>query len=175
MKKVIMCIVPTRHMVESIVDDLQAAGFGSADISVVFPNKAATTAFASEHATHPPDGPIEAAESGSVIGGALGLVAGIAALTVPGFGLLMAAGPLLGALSGAAVGGVAGALAGMGIPETEAKGFESRLRGGHVLLSVHAKAGKELSQALAILTAGRGQDIYAPPESINREERAILG
>jgi hypothetical protein len=84
----------------------------------------------------------------------------------------MAAGPLLGALSGAAVGGVAGVLVGMGIPETEAKGFEGRLRGDHVLLSVHAKAGKEMTQALAIVTAGRGQDIYSPPESSILEERA---
>jgi hypothetical protein len=172
MKKVIMCIVKTRHMAESIVDELQAAGFGSEDISVVFSSKAATKAFASEHATHSPDGLIDAASDGGAIGGALGLVAGIAALTVPGFGLLMAAGPLLGALAGAAVGGVAGALVGMGIPETEAKGFESRLRRGHVLLSVHAKAGKEMSQALAIVTAGRGQDIYAPPEWGILEERA---
>jgi hypothetical protein len=175
MKKIIMCIVQTRRMVESIVDDLQAAGFGSDAISVVFPNKAATEAFAGEHATHPPDGLTETAATGSVVGGALGLVAGIAALTVPGFGLLMAAGPLLGALSGAAVGGVAGALAGMGIPETEAKGFESRLRGGHVLLSVHVKAGKEMTKALSILTEGRGQDIYATPESLTSEERAIVG
>jgi hypothetical protein len=167
MKNVVMCIVQSRHMAEPIVDDLQAAGFGSEDISVVFSNEAATKAFASEHATHPPEGLIDAAANGSAIGGAFGLLAGIAALTVPGFGLLMAAGPLLGALTGATVGGVAGALVRMGIPETEARVFDSQLRGGHVLLSVHAKAGKEMDQAMAILTAGRGQDFYAPPEGIH--------
>jgi hypothetical protein len=57
----------------------------------VFPHRAESKEFAGEHATHPPDGAVEAATTRTVIGGSLGLIAGISTLTIPGLGLLMAA------------------------------------------------------------------------------------
>jgi hypothetical protein len=61
------------------------------------------------------------------VGGALGLLAGIGALAIPGVGPLIAAGPIMAALAGlgvgGAVGGLVGALVGMGIPEYEAKRY----------------------------------------------------
>ena len=39
--------------------------------------------------------------AGGVLGGTIGLLAGIGALTIPGLGPFIAAGPLLAALSGA--------------------------------------------------------------------------
>lgn len=66
----------------------------------------------------------------------LGLLAGIGALAIPGVGPLVApAGPIMAALSGAAVGaaigGIGGALIGMGIPEYEAKQYETKIRRQH--------------------------------------------
>ena len=69
-----------------------------------------------------------------MLGGALGLLAGIGALAIPGVGPLIAAGPIMAALAGVgvggAVGGFTGALIGMGIPEYEAKRYEGRLQKG---------------------------------------------
>jgi hypothetical protein len=77
------------------------------------------------------------------LGGALGWLAGVGALAIPGVGPLIAAGPILATLSGAAlggtVGGATGALVGLGIPEYEAQQYEGRLREGNILMCVHAE------------------------------------
>lgn len=103
------------------------------------------------------------ATTGGVLGGGLGLLAGIGALAIPGVGPLIAAGPLLAALSGAAagatVGGIAGALIGMGIPEIEAKRYENRIAEGNILISVHTTTGDEVDRAKDILDRAGAQDI----------------
>ena len=77
---------------------------------------------------------------GGVVGGTLGLLAGIGALAIPGVGPLIAAGPIIASLAGMGVGGaivgLVGALVGLGIPEYEAKLYDGRVRDGGVLLSV---------------------------------------
>ena len=82
-----------------------------------------------------------------MLGGTLGLLAGIGTLAIPGVGPFIAAGPIVGALAGlgagGAVGGFVGALVGMGIPEYEAKRYEGRIREGGVLLSVHTATSEQ--------------------------------
>jgi len=76
------------------------------------------------------------AAKGATIGAVAGLAAGLLALTVPGIGLVLAAGPLALAMAGGAVaGGVYGGLRDIGIEERHARGYEERIRGGHVLLT----------------------------------------
>jgi len=73
---------------------------------------------------------------GAAIGAVAGLAAGLLALTVPGIGLVLAAGPLAMAIAGGAIaGGVYGSLRDIGIEEHHARAYESRIRGGHVLLT----------------------------------------
>src|SRR5512142_84401 len=121
MKKAIMCIARSQTQADSIVENLQRAGFSGNDISVLFPDKQGTKDFAHEHNTKAPEGAVAGAGTGGVLGGTIGLLAGIGALAIPGLGPFIAAGPLMAALSGAAlgagVGGLTGALIGMGIPE----------------------------------------------------------
>jgi hypothetical protein len=92
-------------------------------------------------ASKAPEGVVAGASSGVVLGGALGWLIGIGALTIPGFGPLLAAGPVVAALAGAGAvgtaGGVIGGLIGIGIPEYEARRYEGRVRDGGNLLSVH--------------------------------------
>src|SRR3954467_14479625 len=141
MKKAVMCIVQRYDQAEGVVAQLQNVGFASNDISVLFPDKRGTKDFAHEHSTKAPEGAVAGVTGGGVIGGTIGLLAGIGALAIPGFGPFIAAGPLMAALSGAAagaaVGGIAGALIGMGIPEIEAKKYEGKLRGGNILIAAH--------------------------------------
>jgi uncharacterized protein YjbJ (UPF0337 family)/uncharacterized membrane protein len=74
--------------------------------------------------------------TGAVVGAVAGLAAGLLALTVPGIGLVLAAGPLaLAAAGGAIAGGVYGSLRDIGIEEQHARGYEERVRGGHVLMT----------------------------------------
>ena len=87
------------------------------------------------------------------MGGTLGLLAGIGAITIPGAGPLIAAGPIMAALSGAfvgaAVGGLAGALIGLGVPEYEAKRYEGKIRRGNILISVHAETSAQIKRVKA--------------------------
>src|SRR3954471_5889389 len=132
-------IYPNRMEVESAVDTLRREGFRSTDISVLFPENEGTKDFAHEKNTKAPEGATTGAASGAVLGGGLGWLAGIGALAIPGLGPFIAAGPIVAALTGAAVGGtvggLTGALIGMGIPEYEAKRYESKVKGGNALIS----------------------------------------
>ncbi|MDP9036895.1 MAG: hypothetical protein M3O50_19020 [Myxococcota bacterium] len=169
MKKAVMCIVADRTQAESIVTQLKTAGFSNDDISVLFPNQRGTKDFAHEHNTKAPEGAIAGVGTGGVLGGTLGLLAGIGAIAIPGVGPLIAAGPLLAALSGAAagaaLGGITGALVGMGIPEIEAKRYEGKVRGGNILLSVHTENSDERKRAENIFNEARAQDICAVTEA----------
>src|ERR1017187_3651883 len=168
MKKAVMCIVQNRSKAESIVGQLQQAGFSNSDISVLFPNKEGTKDFAHEHNTKAPEGAVAGVGAGGVLGGTLGLLAGIGALAIPGFGPFIAAGPLLAALSGAAagatVGGIAGALVGMGIPEIEAKRYEGKIKGGNLLISVHTETSEQQKRAEEIFKAAKADYICSTTE-----------
>jgi hypothetical protein len=169
MKKAVMCIVQRLDQAETIVSQLQkTGGFTPNDVSVLFPDKQGTRDFAHEHNTKAPEGAVAGAGTGGVVGGTIGLLAGIGALAIPGLGPLIAAGPLMGALSGAAVGagvgGVTGALIGMGIPEIEARKYEGKLKAGNVLIAVHTDNPAERKRAEEIFKMARAEDIVAVDE-----------
>jgi uncharacterized membrane protein len=94
------------------------------------------------------------ATTGAVTGGiAGGLIGLLGSLLIPGLGPVIVGGvlasTLLGLGIGAATGGLVGALMGMGVPETDAKHFDSGLRAGGTLLTVDA--GRRTQEAVAIL------------------------
>lgn len=80
------------------------------------------------------------AGTGGVLGGIVGLIAEIGLLTIPGIGVLAAAGPLATTLSGAAIGatggGIVGALTGAGVTDDDAKEYERYLKEGNILVLV---------------------------------------
>jgi hypothetical protein len=176
-KKASVCIARTWRQADSIVSELQTAGFPATDISVLLPDTRGTRDFAHEHRTKAPEGAIAGAGTGGALGGAIGLLAGLGALVIPGLGPFIAAGPLMGALggvaAGAAIGGVAGALIGMGIPEIEAKRYEGKVRGGNVLISVHTETGVERARAEHVFRAAGADDIcsigeaHVPPGGVS--------
>jgi hypothetical protein len=155
--------------VESGVDALQRAGFRNTDISVLLPENAGSKDFAHQKGTKAPEGATAGAGTGAVLGGALGWLAGIGALAVPGVGPFIAAGPIIAALAGAgvggAVGGIAGALIGMGIPEYEAKRYEGRVKNGGILLSVHSDNSEWTKRAKDILEQTGAEDISSSGEA----------
>lgn len=163
MKNSVIGIVETQMQAERIVDELQQRGVSSNDISVLFPDKRGSKDFAHEHNTKAPEGAVAGVGAGGVVGGTLGLLAGIGALAIPGVGPLIAAGPLMAALSGAAagaaLGGVTGALIGLGMPEFEAKSYEGKIRGGNILVAVHTDTSDAEKRAKLILETHGAHDI----------------
>ena len=110
--KAVFGLYTTRRHVENAVDELKAQGFRNTDISVLLPENVGTKDFAHEKGTKAPEGLATGATSGAVVGGALGWLAGIGALAIPGVGPLIAAGPIIAALTGLGVGGAVGGIAG---------------------------------------------------------------
>jgi hypothetical protein len=167
-KTSVFCIATSRSQADQIVDQLKNADFCNNDISVLFPDKSTTHDFAHEKHTKAPEGIAAGAGTGGVIGGALGWVAGIGALAIPGVGPFIAAGPIVAALSGAAVGaaagGIAGGLIGLGIPEIEAKRYEGKIKQGNLLISVHTENSEDITQAKNIFTKAGAQDICTTGE-----------
>ena len=162
-------IYATQTATENAIEVLTKSGFPISDVSVLVPETLGSKNRGTETATKGPEGTAAGASSGAVLGGALGLLAGIGALAIPGVGPLIAAGPIMAALAGlgvgGVVGGVAGGLIGLGIPEFEAKRYEGRIQKGGILLSVHCDTSEEIKEAKAILERTGGEDVSSTGEA----------
>lgn len=175
-KKSVWGIYPSRLAVETAIDRLREAGFLSSDVSVLLPQNLGPKELTTEKSTKAPEGATAGASSGVVIGGALGWLAGIGALAIPGIGPFIAAGPLVAMLAGLGVGGivggVTGALIGAGIPEYEAKRYEGRLSKGGILVSVHCDNPEAVTQAKSLMERTGGEEISASGEAATRASGA---
>jgi hypothetical protein len=129
-----------RNDAERAIDELHRAGFTDQQIGFLIRD-------GGEHTTH--DVTTDTSQAGEgAVGGMLagagigGLVAAAASLLIPGFGPVLAGGFLAttlgGAAIGAAAGGILGALVGMGVPEEEARYYESEFKAGRMLVTVRA-------------------------------------
>jgi hypothetical protein len=154
---------------ENGLNELKQAGFRHEDISVLFPENLGSKELTTVKATKAAEGVAAGVGSGAVVGGALGWLAGIGALAIPGIGPFIAAGPIVAALAGvgvgSAVGGITGGLVGLGIPEFEAKRYEGRVRKGGILLSIHCDDSKWVKLAEQIIKQTGGQDISSTGEA----------
>src|ERR1700679_1292576 len=170
-------IYKDRATAETAVDRLLAGGFSNQDVSVLMSDNSGSKDFATEKNTKAPEGTTTGVGVGGVVGGTLGLLAGIGALAIPGVGPLIAAGPIMAGLAGlgigGAVGGLVGALVGMGIPEYEAKRYEGRIKDGGVLLSVHCDTSDEVSRAGDMLKGTGAEDIASTSESSSPRETIV--
>jgi hypothetical protein len=169
-KVAVFGIYPTRSAVENGISSLLNAGFTDSDISILLPESlSGAKEMGMEKATKAPEGTAVGVTTGGVIGGTLGLLAGIGALAIPGIGPLIAAGPIVAALAGlgvgGTVGGLTGALIGLGMPEFEAKRYEGRMSKGGILLSVHCDTSDEIKRGKQVLEATRAEDVSSTGET----------
>ena len=162
-------IYHTRAAAEGGVDALLASGFRAEDISALLPENMGTKDFAHEKHTKAPEGTAAGAGAGAIVGGTLGLLAGIGVLAIPGLGPFIAAGPIVSALAGIGTGGVVGgfvgALVGMGIPEYEAKRYEGMVREGGILVSIHCDNSDWVKRCKEIMDRTGAHDISSAGES----------
>lgn len=166
--KAVFGIYRNRLEAEKGVEALKTAGFFTSDISVLLPDNESGGGIGHSKSTKSPEGAAAGAGTGALIGGTLGLLAGIGALAIPGIGPFIAAGPIMGALAGlgvgGAVGGISGALIGLGIPEYEAKQYEGHVTRGRVLLSVHTDFVEWTNIAKEVLERTGAEDIAISDE-----------
>jgi hypothetical protein len=149
-----------RASAEQAIDALKAAGFNEDQIGIVLRHPTQGVVLEGTNTEVAEEAATTGAIGGGVVGGFAGLLIGIGALVVPGLGPVVAGGLLAtafgvaggtavaGAGIGAAAGGLLGALVGLGIPESEARYFESGFRAGDVLVTV--EAGDRVLEAMAI-------------------------
>lgn len=159
----------TPAQTETIVRNLRTAGIAGADISVLMADKKGTRDLAIEHNTKAPEGAAAGAGGGALLGGALGWLAGVGALAIPGIGPFIAAGPILAALSGAAIGGsiggLTGALVGMGMSEFEATQYEGKVKAGNALISVQTNNSDDTQRVTDICERAGSTDVTTSGEA----------
>ncbi len=123
------------------VENLREAGFTSRNISIFAPDPREAENYAEELGVNVIKGGATGVAAGGILGGVAGWVAGLTALTLPGAGIVIAAGPLaaamVGAVGGASVGGFAGVLVGLGLPRRAAEEYNRELKEGRTLVFVH--------------------------------------
>jgi uncharacterized protein (TIGR02271 family) len=151
--------------------DLERAGISRDQISILAGNESGKYKDYASGTGEVGKGVAGGAGAGAAIGGGLGLVAGLMALAIPGFGPVIAAGPIAAALTGAGIGAAAGGLIGgltkAGVSEHDAEYYAEGVRRGGVLLTV--RTSDQLSdRAAKILDDAGAKDV----DEKSREWRA---
>jgi hypothetical protein len=161
MKNTVYCLVSTEPQANAILTHLRNLGFSASEVSVLLKEKKTKNISMNEDA-------VRGAEKGGLVGGALGVLAGLTALQFPVVGAMLAAGPILAAIGGAAVGGIVGGLAGgsgalthIGIPEAGAKRVEQELHNGAILIAVHSEDPVRRDRARRIFKSSGADEIYS--------------
>jgi len=133
------------------MEDLRASSLDLEDVSIISRDgERAASVGAEEH--------IGAGE-GAAVGAVWGGLVGLASLLIPGVGPFIAGGALFAALTGAATGAVIGGVAGAlmdsaGLPEEEARNYETMVHSGKTLVAV--KAREEASMEVRSILAHAG-------------------
>lgn len=182
MKRTIIAFTKNEGQAQQVVDQLRSANFSIQNISVLLTNhKGKTPSSGPSPKTHPgtswtPKGEVLEEEassqyssgnrpSGAVqLGGSLGRLSNISAISVAGGGSFIAAGPLKNSFSGSSP-NLAAMFINLGVSESEAKRFEEKLKKGHVLISFHTEETQELDRAKDIFKRAGAEDIALTGEA----------
>ncbi len=144
---------------ERAINALKDAGFGRDQIGVAMRDRTAQGKLVEDTGTKAPEGAVSGALGGGLLGGIIGFLVGVGTLAIPGIGPVVAGGALASALGvaggtaaagagiGAVAGGLVGFLVGLGVPEEEARYFETGFRSGQALVTVNAGAGRATEAA----------------------------
>lgn len=158
----------SREQAEAAVRAMRDDGFRDNEISIVAKRKggeAAKRKDDTEQAAEPGGMDMgtgedlsEGASWGGTLGGVAGLLAGVGALTIPGVGPIIAAGPLAAGLSGAVTGGITGGLLDLGLPEERGRHYEEEVKRGNILAVIETSA-ERIDKAAEILRSKGANDV----------------
>lgn len=162
-RKTVYAIVPGDAAARDAVAALRARGFDRDQISLL------TRADDAKEIGRPPDRHLEVPQGlavGAAVGGTLGWLAAVGAVTMAGVGPMLAAGPILvglgGATVGAASGMVAGSFLGLGMSEIEARDYQEAAVRGDVVVAVHVESLAEEEGAMRVLVEHGADHVTAP-------------
>ena len=128
--KTIVALYDAPQEARNAVRDLEASGFDRTKISLIVQRDVL--------GNDESDG--EATATGAAIGAGFGILAGLAAVTVPGVGVVAAIGPIIaGGILGAVAGGLVGSLVDAGVPADEARVYEEGVRRGGTLVALSVR------------------------------------
>jgi hypothetical protein len=160
-RKTIGALFTSRDEAEQAINALKDRGFRGDQIGIAMRDRTQQGELMEDTGSKAAAGATTGAVGGGLLGGIVGFLVGVGALAIPGIGPIVSAGvltatlgtvgatTLAGAGIGVAAGGIVGALVGMGIPENEAKYFDTGFRKGHVLVTVNA--GDRSAEAAEVL------------------------
>jgi len=160
-------VFETHDHAEKALNELKDAGFTPDQISVVAKDTRETKTMVerSDMDGAETSGIGTGALLGGLTGGLAGWLVGIGALAIPGIGPIVAAGALATTLGGAAVGAVAGgligALVGAGIPEDDARAYETHVKEGRILITAQATNREQAQAARDAFDRFGGTDVRA--------------
>jgi hypothetical protein len=146
------------------INELRQAGFTDSQIGVVSHNKDGSANVVNDGNTQAAEG----AATGLAAGAGVGALWGLAILSglLPGIGPAIAGGTmgvlLSSAAAGAAAAGIGGALIGLGVPDDDAKYYDTEFRSGRTIVTVHGGA-----------NAARAQTILNGAGGYNRASRRV--
>lgn len=164
---------------------LKNVGFGSQDISIMFPETKGAQDFPQVQKNQLRNGAVIGGIIGIILGGTLG--AAIAGGAFPGFTFVGNTTPMIGPILtvvvsvvlGALAGAACGTLVGIGTPDPAGKRYGQYVHAGGILLSVKSEVPEKLEKAQLILDQAGAQDINYMDEADGwktavHEERALF-
>lgn len=133
-------VFQSRSQAEQAIADLRAAGFRDDQIGMIIRDEDGNAKNLNADGTMAEEGAIAGAVAGAGIGSlvGLGIVAGVVPVIGPAIALGTLGTMLVNAAGGAAVAGIVGALVGFGIPEEDARWYESEVQSGRYLVTCEA-------------------------------------
>lgn len=182
MAKTILGIFQNQANAEEALTELEDAGYNVKDISIIMKDRGQAEALRSSTGANIGEGVAEGVTTGAVIGGLAGLLIGVGAIAIPGVGALLIGGPLSaalgltgaaattvsGAATGAIAGGLLGALVNLGLPEENAREYETRIREGGILLAVPV-SNTQVGEVRGVFTEHNATKIDSVTEQENEE------
>jgi len=158
-KTAVVGVFDNRADAQRAVQELKRMGFKDNEIGVAHKDDSTATGGAASGESYAATGALAGVATGAGVGALWGI--GIAAGMLPAIGPVIAGGTLAAILASAATGaaaaGIVGALVGMGIPEEEAKFYESELHSGRTVVTVTTST--RYNEVRAVLDRFNGFDM----------------
>jgi len=168
-KQMLTAVFRDRNHASRVYEWLQTRGYSTSEINVLMSDRTRATFdnTGTEGKIKSGDKSVEGVATGGAIGTAVGATLGAllalgTSVLVPGLGIVIA-GPLLAGLAGggagAVTGGLVGGLIGLGVPESNAKAYETALEGGGVVFGVSPRDSKDGSAIEEFFNKNGGENI----------------
>lgn len=157
--KTVIGIMESRSTADNLVETIQSTGLPDADITLLMPRESVDLGDVTDAAANSRG---IAAHSSSVTGGAIGMVAGLGALAIPGFVPLVLAGAsvtVLAAFLARGSVGILGELLGSAVPKSHITQYKRRLHDGGYLVAARADSEEMVTRLNGVFITGGAEDI----------------